>query len=1497
MNEIVSPSAMIPIVFPPNPTVGDTFDAPNGITYTWDGVVWVSTGSGGGVPPITGLQYKGPWQVATNMPDITVAPQDGECWTAQTQNYLFAEQAPAGIPGLGGMTIWNGWVVQYVGTLSQFVAYNTMTVTADDINQAAANYVLKAGDTMEGILNWDSGVAPGNAAITITDGTIRLYGTGAVAVMDQGEIRAPVFVAVGDPAGYVFGTTAQDGGLYKKLASGITLRQSSGDQQPQIELNDGSAAFDIIDARGGDFPRIATNVALSWSDTVNVEQTSAIYQDSVGNFVLRKQNTGFAAATCFRTRAGNPARLELLGEPEQAQDAATKGYVDTALGSIVAFQGTWQVASNTPDLDPVVAQPIGGWYWLAVTVDPSVPETAPIGLPGIGGQDIGNGDMIVWSDADSAYHDISNSGSGISKPEADTYYVQLAGSTMTGPLFLSGNPTQDTQAANKRFIDQWCFQNKEIVTLDLNTLFTQGMYMVAGGTNVPVGVISQFCFVNVFVAQTYIIQELYEVNNTATPTVISKWVRYFGTAIPNWTPWAQLYPVAANGTFIGIINASNGAVTLINSSVTVLPDASTVPVGSHVVCIIAGQIPSGPAIGVSMQIGDWLLSNGTTWNSILSTNYIQKTGDTMLGSLTLAADPIANLDAATKQYVDNNITGAAQYMGVIDASQAGGIVTTADGSQILLPPPSTGINRVYVICTVPGTFTLPVGGGPMTLIVGDQLYCNGTNWSRIAIGGNASTASAIAVTPQVFGTDNVQDTLEFIEDNSFVNRGAFTGDLNTLVTMGTYVIPIQNGINKPPSSVANDAWVVRVFVAETAITQEACEYDPNIFMVTKWQRTNQGATWQPWQQMQLNFVDPASLGGYRDQGLLTTGTINNLTVEGTYRINTVVTGTPPGIPGAFNVAQLRVFTAGGFVYQELTENESANQANIISRWARMGPNWGAWIQQPITAGAFLPLTGGTLTGPLRLNQTNNPAISIESGLASDFNMQSLSGGTWTLHTDGANGPFRLRFTTGGAPQMGDYFAITSDLGTPLNPVSSLATFTGRVASAPIPTDPTHLVNKAYVDNIVASATVLIGSIDAVTGDCQFIDGSTGPVPAANRPGEYLICINPGTIPSGPAQGVTLIKGDWLWDNGTLWFRLEVGSTGTATTADSVALIPPVMGASDLQSFAAAVNTQLLKINGTSTMTGPLLFNQGTPAPPSATVRSSGTKASLYSTGTFNGFDMGIESGNMWFNTQSATNGYKLYFNSVHKYTIDQNYLTLPAAPAAAMHAANKQYVDAGDNVKLALAGGTMTGGLSMSGTFIRMQGNSANIYVDMANNSNGTSTPVIQFRRLDGGRMAEFRAQQIGYNNNAEAQARLETMNGGWGWLNAWRTNVNSPPQVYFDGNISAGSVTNRCLASDKANIQDPSIGEHNEAWDKLHVRKFKMKEPAFDWGRERWGFIAEELPEAVVAYAAPGSSDPAKMVKKVEGIDLAQALALTVAKVKELEERIEALQANLAAR
>lgn len=43
-----NPSPYSAIIFPPNPSVGDQFTAPNGATYQWDGMVWFNVSTGGG---------------------------------------------------------------------------------------------------------------------------------------------------------------------------------------------------------------------------------------------------------------------------------------------------------------------------------------------------------------------------------------------------------------------------------------------------------------------------------------------------------------------------------------------------------------------------------------------------------------------------------------------------------------------------------------------------------------------------------------------------------------------------------------------------------------------------------------------------------------------------------------------------------------------------------------------------------------------------------------------------------------------------------------------------------------------------------------------------------------------------------------------------------------------------------------------------------------------------------------------------------------------------------------------------------------------------------------------------------------------------------------------------------------------------------------------------------------------------------------------------------
>jgi hypothetical protein len=1047
-------SSQMPLEFPPNPNIGDQYTSPSGVVYEWDGNAWIKLSSG--APPTSGGGlYRGIWQVAANIPNLdplAAQPLDREIWIAQTANPIFSEQAPATLPGISNQIIWNGWLIQWDATAQQYIAINTSNLTVDDTNPI---YVEVAGDTLTGTLTWPIGPLPSGEAINITNGTIRLFGTSAVAVMDQGEIRSPLFVSHTDPGAYAFGTTGQDGGLYKQLNSGIVIRQSSDNQIPQIELNDGSQSWNILDGRGGILPRINVNVGFTWTDTVNTEQETQIYQNSVGDFLFRKQYTGFPMATFAQTRADNPARLQLLGEPTQSQDAATKNYVDTTLASIVAFQGIWQVAANIPDLDPAVMNPIGGWYWVAATADPLVPERAPITLPGIGSSLISNGDMVFWSAADNAYHNLAGTGGGLTRPEADTFYVQLSGSTMTGPLLLNEDPVDDAQAATKAYVDANTPPNglpigggqNDILVKNSNVDFdvswspqvtgidNTNYYMnrtpggstsgnidfqtgigcwaywiqapggIQGAPPLTPGNNSEFWQVHNVKSGSAIIQTIYEISRSSTGNparILSKWQRSAGSNF-GWTAYQQI-PIAMPPTF---------------------PDLSVYALDAEVVHI-AGDTITGPII--------------------------------MENTLTLAANPINNMEAVTKQYADNLFSGAPHLVGVLDATD--GRVTLPDGSTGPLPSASFVPNG-YFICVVAGTLLLPpTDPNPQPsyiMKVGDQLFSNGNFWVLLAVGG-VTTANAVSLIPNVFGADNVQSALEQAEIQSL----------------------------------------------------------------------------------------------------------------------------PPGGTTAFVLAK-----------------SSSNDFDTF---------WTNAVD--IIDGPYLPLSGGQLSGalrivsggalPLLLSGGGNTQLQLVSGNISSMQFMSQTGGSYRLQSDGSDGPFRFQFTTSGVPATNDCVVIdrvgntafsgivsstpaptannhltnklyvdtaTSDINLKVD--RSGDTMTGPLLLAGDPTVNAEAVNKGYVDRLVSAQTVLIGVIDATTGDCVFSDSSgipAGPLPPSNTitQGDYVICIANGTIPTGPAAGVTMRVGDWLIASTGQWLLIAIGSGDIATLADQVAVVPTVLGSDNVQ---------------------------------------------------------------------------------------------------------------------------------------------------------------------------------------------------------------------------------------------------------------------------------------------------------------------------------------------
>ena len=129
--------------------------------------------------------------------------------------------------------------------------------------------------------------------------------------------------------------------------------------------------------------------------------------------------------------------LALAADPTSPSQAATKHYVDNAINLAGNYLGTWQVAANTPNIS--AGATIDNANYVAVTANPAIAETAPAGVPGIAGQSVSNGDRVIWASGLSAWQILR--GSGLNTSIADGRYVQLTGSTMTGPLVLSADPS------------------------------------------------------------------------------------------------------------------------------------------------------------------------------------------------------------------------------------------------------------------------------------------------------------------------------------------------------------------------------------------------------------------------------------------------------------------------------------------------------------------------------------------------------------------------------------------------------------------------------------------------------------------------------------------------------------------------------------------------------------------------------------------------------------------------------------------------------------------------------------------------------------------------------------------------------------------------------------------------------------------------------------------------------------------------------------------------
>jgi hypothetical protein len=288
--------------------------------------------------------------------------------------------------------------------------------------------------------------------LSVTGGRLNIVSAG-VTVFVSGDIAANTDVA-----------TFSAGGVQMGLGTAITLATD-----PAAPMQ--AATRQYVDAHrdpGGPFLPL-TGGTISGSIAVNGETavTNGIrYNGSniigfgwTGGFVDASvdgsgtpgalAHTSWVASQFLALAGGTMAGQILTLPPVGPQDAVNKEYVDTSIAALRNFIGTWQVAANAPDI--TAGAPTPGDYYIAVTASPTVPETAPAGIPGIAGQVINNGDMVIWDAVGLIWELIR--GGPLTVAEANALYLQLTGGTMGGPLLLASDPIVPLEAATRNYVD------------------------------------------------------------------------------------------------------------------------------------------------------------------------------------------------------------------------------------------------------------------------------------------------------------------------------------------------------------------------------------------------------------------------------------------------------------------------------------------------------------------------------------------------------------------------------------------------------------------------------------------------------------------------------------------------------------------------------------------------------------------------------------------------------------------------------------------------------------------------------------------------------------------------------------------------------------------------------------------------------------------------------------------------------------------------------------
>lgn len=287
-----------------------------------------------------GLQLNSDGQAVVNVP-----------WTDTSGMTNWTVTADSG----GSVTVGDGQTVDWAGGTGITTAYSTpsgnRTVTIT--NSLPFNSLTLASTTGSNSTISNSGtitIAAGTGITTTNDAS----GTVTIAATGSGSMSS--FTAAGDS------------GSNQTISDGNTLTIAGG-----TGIDTVGSATDTITATL-DLTELAT-VTLSGDDEL------IILSDGADQGKISLQGVSLSSwAVPTGNIAFNSKKITGLLDPTAAQDGATKAYVDSVVVGNLVFQGGYNAATNTPDLDSSPSSSIKkGWSYVVTAAGSFFTETVEVG--------------------------------------------------------------------------------------------------------------------------------------------------------------------------------------------------------------------------------------------------------------------------------------------------------------------------------------------------------------------------------------------------------------------------------------------------------------------------------------------------------------------------------------------------------------------------------------------------------------------------------------------------------------------------------------------------------------------------------------------------------------------------------------------------------------------------------------------------------------------------------------------------------------------------------------------------------------------------------------------------------------------------------------------------------------------------------------------------------------------------------------------------------------